>query len=150
MKKILFVLLIGFFATFTTVAQNDAQFDAFVGYNQTYWHFDDANNGLTAGDSTYTYTVRSLSLDEQKLKYYCEADSVGGTANAVTVQMLSKCFLDENYTIRETLTWTTGVDTTFELVSDSVHLSEYWQIKFTGADDTFIAKISKSRFKFGK
>jgi len=150
MKKLILVLLVGIFAIFTSVAQNDASYDAAVGYNETYWYFDDASNGLTAGDSTYTYTVRSFSLGEQKLGLFINADSVGGTANAVTVEMLSKTCLEADYIPRETLTWTSGADTTFYFESDSTHLSEYWQLKFTGADDTFIARFKELRFKFSK
>ena len=120
-----------------------------VGYDQSYYYYTgQAKDTIGIGDSVYLFPVRKKSLSTVLPYVYVAIDSTGGTANSVTVELQSKVFEDESYVTRESATWTEGSDTVIVLQSDTSHVSEYWQIKLTGADDTFKAKVTKVNFKF--
>ena len=100
-----------------------------------------AGDTIGIADSIWTYKVRVKSKFALKPELIIRLDSTGGTSNSVGVNLYSKTFAYEDYTLRETVTWATGVDTTIVLRSDSTHVSEFWKIGLLGANDTFKAKI---------
>jgi len=120
-----------------------------LSYDQSYvWYTGLAKDTIGIGDSVYTFPVRKKSLSKVAPYAYISIDSTGGTANVVTVTLESKAFEDESYIVRETASWTLGGDTVIKLLSDTAHISEFWQVKLSGADDTFKAKILKLNLKF--
>ena len=122
-----------------------------VDYDESYvWYTGLAKDTIGVGDSVYTFAVRKKSLSTVMPYAYVSIDSTGGTANSVTVSLESKTFEQEDYTVRESATWTLGQDTAIVLISDTAHISEYWRIKLSGADDTFKAKILKLNLKFAQ
>lgn len=123
--------------------------NASLNYSESYNYYTGRNaDTIGVGDSVFIYKVRKKSLKKLVPYMYVALDSTGGTSNIVTVTLESKVFPDEDYKIRETVDWHDGSDTTVVLVSDTAHISEYWQIKLSGADDTFKAKVTQLNFKF--
>lgn len=164
MKKI--ILIISLFAlffagaayTYEEYSQEEIYFgittesvNTTVGYDQSYyWYNGQTADTIGAGDSVYVFPVRKKSLSTVTPYVYIAIDSTGGTANSVTVTLESKVFEDESYTPRESATWLNGSDTVIIFQSDTAHISEYWRVKLSGADDTFKAKVTVLNWKFAQ
>lgn len=144
MKKYFLLLGLIFSMTFLCNAQN-ATIDFDLSYGNSYAEFTGtAADTFGIADSTYTFTVQKRTLGNLQPYVYLNLDSVGGTSNSVVITLSSKVFEEESYTLRESITWTTGADTAFSFESDTAHHSQIWQLGLTGQDNTF--KIGVDNF----
>lgn len=134
---------------FTSNAQNTTN-DATLSYSQTYNYFTgSASDTIGALDSIWTYTVRKKSDAKLYMYYYVDLDSTGGTAADVYIIRQKKMFLEEDYTVVDTITWAGTVDTTFSSLS-AIKDSEYWRLIIKGSNDSFKVKINALNIKFLK
>lgn len=144
MKKYFLLLVISLSFILCSNAQN-AALDYDLSYGNSYAEFTGtAADTFGIADSTYTFTIQKRTLGNLQPYVYLNLDSVGGTSNNVVITLSSKVFEEEDYTLRESITWTTGADTAFKFESDSAHHSQIWQLGLTGQDNTF--KIGVDNF----
>jgi len=153
MKKFLTFLFLGLLlmvgAAYTVDNIMTEPVNSTINYDESFFYYSGlAKDTIGVGDSVYTFALRKKSLSKVTPYTYISLDSTGGTANVVTVTLESKVFEQENYTIRESKIWHDGGDTAIIFESDTAHISEYWRIKLSGANDTFKAKVLKLNFKF--
>lgn len=103
-------------------------------------------------DSTWTYTIVKRTNKSLTPYVYADLDSVGGAAETVTIELLSKGFSDQpdtDYTVRESASWTVGNDTTITFDSDSVHNNQVWQFKIR-QDNSLKIGVDKLNFHFSE
>lgn len=103
MKKILTILLI--FCVFVANAQNRT-IDKALGYEDTYVFFTGSTtDALSTTDTTWTYTIWKKT--DSNLNVYVDMliDSVGGTANNVTIYLQNKRFTDQDWTTIDSTVW---------------------------------------------
>jgi hypothetical protein len=112
--------------------------DQTLSYENSWLRFIGNNTTTEADDSIITYTVEKRTLKALKPYNIISLDSVSGTAAPVTVNLYSRVDTAENYTLRESIVWSTGADTSWSFQSDSSHQSQYWQLETVGSDDAFI------------
>lgn len=137
MKRIVFVIAIISFVIGLNAQNQTIDFN--LDYSQSFVEYTgSATDNTSTSDSTWTFTVQKNTLKDLKPYIYLPLDSIGGTANAVTINIYSKVFTNEDYTLRESVTWANGADTTITIESDSAHHSRIWRTEITGQDNTFI------------
>ena len=110
---------------------------SYIYYNGT------AADTIGDSDSTFIYTVHIKSKFNVTPSAYVSYDSLGGTAATVTTTLESKEYPSDPWTVRETVSWTAGSDTTMKIVSDSTHRDEFWRVKSVGATDAFHVKMEQ-------
>ena len=150
MKKLLLFISLLFCVLFVS-AQNSTTYDDHLGYSATYAKYTGGSTDkLLVGDSTWSYTVWKDAVRPLRYDTYLYLDSTGGTSNHVTVTLLGKKWLDQaSWTTLKTATWTGGHDTTIVLTESTTSGQyQYYKLNILGANDTFLASITKFYIKF--
>jgi hypothetical protein len=144
-------LIVGVNAQIQTDPQSAETVDQTLGYgtDASYLYYTGQTaDTLGAGDSVYTYTFRAKSKFPLKPEAYISVDSTGGTVATGTITLSSKTFAVNDYTIRETVSWVSGIDSVKKLESDSSHISEFWKLQISFPNDGFRVKIKEHVIKF--
>ena len=118
------MLLLGLFLT-AAFSQNEAK-DAQLGYDYTYTLYTGvASDTIGASDSIWTYTVEKLTDTKLFAYAYLDLDSIDGTAAPVTILLQNKVFGAQTFTTINTVTWTSGADTTFVTETSTADIADH-------------------------
>jgi hypothetical protein len=147
MKK-LFVFIAFLFSLTCVTAQESQTWDYDMKYDGS-WLTTGLSQRDTLGttDSTWYYTVRSLSTCKRLAAYRLVLDRTGGTNNVVAITFRHKTWLNQAWTNADTVNWTGSTDTAFNVYLGTAVWGDYWQIHLKGANNTLRYTVDSLYFK---
>ena len=119
-------------------------------YSQTFVYEVDVDNVFSTGDSIYEYSVFKKSDSYLRPTLYLELDSISGVFDTVMIYLESKEWDEQDYTIRDSAEWTSGVDTTKEIIITTAVINALWQTRLVGENDEFRFNIDLLKLRFYK
>ena len=129
-------------------AQESTDYDFKLDYDGTWWTWPKHNTSVsvipyvgTDTDSTWYYTVLKESQDSVVYSVKVRTDSISGTAAIVSFYLQEKQLYSDTYSNIDTVTWSTGVDTTFYFTQSSPTRNRYVRTLAIGSADGFLWKI---------
>ena len=149
MKRILLLITATLLLTLGVNSQVTG-FTNTLDYSQTYIYEFDLDGVFSTGDSIWTYSVFKNSDSYLRPTLYIETDSISGTQGQVKFYLESKEWDEQSYTLRDSVTWVTGVDTSFSITVSTAIANTIWQTRAVGANDEFRFNIDVFKIKFYK
>jgi hypothetical protein len=152
MKKLITLLLLAVISMAAT-AQEDSNYDQFLGYDYSWWTYESGTTNATntTTDSTWSYTILKESHDPVKYDKKITLDSVGGTARWTRIYDQIKTWESDTFVNLDTITWTTGADTTIRFQQhDTARYARYNRTLIVSDTSGFQFRVSEHSSKYWK
>jgi hypothetical protein len=151
MKKIIFLFSILTILFINGYGQEQSPQDKTLGYDLTWFTYTAPTTtyATTATDSNWYYTVLNESKGPVKYNFKITLDSISGTKQVTPVVLKAKIWPSDSWTAIDTITWSTGVDTTILFTqTTTAQYYRYWRVDITTALKAFIIQVDELSAKF--
>lgn len=114
------------------------------------YHTGLASDTIGVGDSIWTYSAQKYTVDRSYAGFWVEVDSTGGTGAAITIYLQKKALDKQSWVNTDTVTISTGVDSSFFYESALPHSAQFWRFYAIAANDSYKAKFDQLDWIFIK
>lgn len=151
MKKLFFILNLVLFSI-CVFSQENSNYDYKIGYDGTWQTYTSPSTtyATSSTDSIWYFTILKESESDIKYDIKLIVDSISGTNQITDFFLQGKIWGSDIYSNIDTVTWVTGVDTTFTFTTASTLDYRYYRIYVKSRLKGFIFQIDEYSTLFRK